>query len=64
MSDVKKKMLHTEITDERLEELVKTYRRPLLVCAGKILHRFVTEQDEEWSVTLLAFQEAVHAYNT
>ena len=50
-------------SEERLEELVQTWRRPLLVCAGRCVNRFVTEQDEEWSVTLLAFQEAVKNYD-
>ena len=51
-----------QIREERLEELIQTYRRPLLICAGKVLHRFVTESDEEWSDILLAFREAVQAY--
>ncbi len=52
-----------QISEEHLEELIQSYRRQLLVCAGQTTHRFITESDEEWSVTLLAFHEAVKQYD-
>lgn len=50
------------MSSERFEELVKEYRRSMLACASRTMNHFVTEQDEEWSVTLQAFYQAVNSY--
>ena len=50
--------------DEReLEKLVQKSRRFILGCAYRETHRFVTESDDEWSVSLIAFHEAVMSYD-
>ena len=50
--------------DEReLEKLVRKRRRFILGCAHKETRRFVTESDDEWSVALIAFHEAVMSYD-
>ncbi len=35
----------------------------ILGCASKSAHRFVTKSDDEWSVALMAFSEAVRSYD-
>ena len=55
--------LETQISDQQFESLVKEYRQSLLACASRTVKHFVTEQDEEWSVTLQAFYEAVKGYD-
>ncbi len=52
-----------QISDQEFESLVKEYRQSLLACASRAVKHFVTEQDEEWSVTLQAFYEAVKGYD-
>lgn len=50
-------------TDEReLEQLIEEHRRWILSCAHRTAGRFVTESDDEWSVALLAFSEAVQSF--
>ncbi len=63
MTDHKDSLATEQITEERLEELVRIYHRPLLICAGKALNRYVSEEDDAWSATLLAFHEAVRNYD-
>lgn len=49
--------------DEReLEKLIRSNRRFILGCAYRATHRFITESDDEWSVALIAFHEAVQSY--
>lgn len=49
--------------DERkLEELIRKSRRFILGCAYRTTHRFITQSDDEWSVALIAFHEAVKSY--
>ena len=51
-------------TDERiLENFITENQRFILVCAAKAARRFVTKSDDEWSAALLAFHEAVGAYD-
>jgi RNA polymerase sigma factor len=35
----------------------------ILRCASEIAHRYITKSDDEWSVSLLAFSEAIHNYS-
>ncbi len=53
-----------QISDREFETLVKEYKRSLLACASRTVNHFVTEQDEEWSVTLQAFYQAVKGYDS
>lgn len=59
----KTEQITEHISEAKLEDLIREYRRPLMVCASRSVNRFVTEHDDEWSVTLLAFHEAVKNYN-
>ncbi len=50
-------------TDEAvLETLILDHKRFILGCAAKAAGRFLTDSDDEWSVALMAFHEAVGAY--
>ena len=51
-------------TDEaKLEELIRQNTRFILNCAGKTSGRYITTSDDEWSVSLIAFHEAVRSYD-
>lgn len=45
-----------------LENLIKQHEFYILKCASKISHRYITKSDDEWSISLLAFNEAVKSY--
>ena len=50
--------------DERaFEELTKEFEKRNKVIASRVTGRFITESDDEWSVVLLAFFEAVKGYD-
>ena len=53
----------SQISDSAFAELVKENRQFLLSCASRAVRHFVTEQDDEWSVALQAFHEAVTGYD-
>ncbi len=53
-----------QISDREFEALVQEYKRSLLVCASRTVKHFVTEHDEEWSITLQAFHKAVTSYDS
>lgn len=48
--------------DEKFEQLVTKYQSFIMKCASKYSGKYITMSDDEWSVALLAFSEAVHSY--
>ncbi len=55
--------LHAKKDDGRMDAFLRQNKRFILGCAHKTLHRFVTESDDEWSIALIAFHEAVMTYD-
>lgn len=49
--------------EERFALFAGENRRFILACAYRAVNRFVTESDDEWSVALGAFYEAVRSYD-
>ena len=49
--------------EKRMDAFLRQNRRFILGCASKTLRRFVTESDDEWSIALIAFHEAVQTYD-
>ena len=45
-----------------LEKLLKQQEAHILKCAAGTCHSFITKSDDEWSVSLMAFSEAVDSY--
>ena len=45
-----------------LEQLIKQHEFYILKCASKTCHRYITKSDDEWSISLLAFTQAVDNY--
>lgn len=48
---------------EKLEVFMKDYEPFILKCASKISKRFVTKEDDEWSIALSAFYDAIISYD-
>ncbi len=52
-------------TDERyLNRFIEKNRKFILSSASRCVNRYVSDSDDEWSVALIAFHEAVRAYDT
>ena len=63
MDELREKAIAAK-TDERVfEDLVAGNRQWILRCASEAAHRYITDSDDEWSVALLAFNEAVQSYD-
>ncbi len=54
--------LEAKTDPSAFEVLVKQQESYILKCASKVCHRFITKNDDEWSIALLAFSEAVKSY--
>ncbi|MBP1753635.1 MAG: polymerase, sigma 28 subunit, FliA/WhiG subfamily [Firmicutes bacterium] len=46
-----------------LEVLVKQQEYYILKCASKTCHRYITKSDDEWSIALMAFTQAIQSYD-
>ncbi len=44
------------------EQLLQRHEAYILACASKVCHRYVTKNDDEWSVSMIAFAEAIDSY--
>ena len=62
MDGASREALEAKADAEKLELFIAKYRRFVLFCAIKTLHRFVSESDDEHSIALIAFSEAVKTY--
>lgn len=45
------------------EKLIKQHEFYILKCASKTSHRFISKSDDEWSVALFAFSQAIDSYD-
>lgn len=45
------------------DKLLKQHEFYILKCASKTTHRFVSKSDDEWSIALLAFSQAIDSYD-
>ncbi|MEA4986540.1 MAG: RNA polymerase sigma-I factor [Anaerovorax sp.] len=63
MNDLKSLVRKAAVDNLKMEELIKRYESFILRCASSATHRYITKNDDEWSIALLAFSQAVHDYN-
>lgn len=45
------------------EQLIKQNEWYILKCASKVCHKYITKNDDEWSVSLFAFSKAIESYD-
>jgi RNA polymerase sigma factor len=45
-----------------LEDLIGQNEFTILRCASKVTNRYITKSDDEWSIALLAFHQAIESY--
>lgn len=45
------------------EKLIEQNEYYILKCASKVCRRYITKSDDEWSVSLFAFSQAIGSYN-
>lgn len=62
VEELERQVLLAKENDEALADLVEANRSFILRCASETVHRYVSDSDDEWSIALLAFTEAVRGY--
>ncbi len=63
MDDLRDQVLAAKTNDGKLGILVEENKQWILQCASQTVHRYVTDSDDEWSIALLAFSEAVQSFD-
>lgn len=56
-------ILAAKTNEQAFADLVERDRAWILRCAGEAAHRYVTDSDDEWSIALMAYHEAVQSYD-
>ena len=62
MDELEQKVLAAKIDEKQFNELVESHKAWMLRVASETTHRYVTDSDDEWSIALMAFSEAVQSY--
>lgn len=55
-------VLEAKVSQVVLEKLIKQNEYYILKCASKVTHRYITKNDDEWSIALYAFNQAIDNY--
>ncbi|MDF2486318.1 MAG: polymerase, sigma 28 subunit, FliA/WhiG subfamily [Herbinix sp.] len=55
--------LEAKENPDKLDSLIRQLEHYILKCASRTCHRFITRSDDEWSIALMAFTQAVDNYN-
>lgn len=62
MNELEQDVLLAKEDENKLTDLIEANRAFILRCASETVHRYVTDSDDEWSIALTAFAEAVRDY--
>ena len=62
MDELEQKVLAAKADEQIFNELVESHKTWMLRVASETTHRYVTDSDDEWSIALMAFSEAVQSY--
>ena len=62
VNELEQDVLRANEDENALADLIEANRSFILRCASETVHRYITDSDDEWSIALLAFSEAVRDY--
>lgn len=62
MEALAEKIILAKQNESIMEDLILCSESFILKCAADTLHRYITKQEDEWSIALLAFTHAVQLY--
>lgn len=63
MDEINEQAVQAAGSPQRLEEFIRQNEPFIIKCASGAVHRYITKSDDEWSVALLAFSQAVRDYS-
>ena len=56
-------LAHAKTDNSAADKLIRTYIPFIRAAASKVINKICTEQDDEYSIALMAFHEAILSYN-
>lgn len=62
-AEILQRIRRAKQSDEELDNFIRDYIPFICSCANKITGRYLSQEDDEFSVALIAFSEAVKKYN-
>ena len=62
MTELEQQVLAAKTDERAFNERVESHKSWILRVASEVTHRYVTDSDDEWSIALMAFSEAVQSY--
>ena len=63
MNELEQRIQEAKTSELALNELVASHKQWILRVAAEAAHHYVTDSDDEWSIALMAFHEAVQGYD-
>ena len=57
--DIDRLALEAKASEDALNNLIEAQKSWMLRICSDVTHRYITDSDDEWSVALLAFSEAL-----
>ncbi len=63
MDEMSCRAIRAKSDNKYFDDFALENKKFILACAYKALHHYVTEHDDEWSIALIAFHEAVQEYD-
>ncbi|MEL7649206.1 MAG: RNA polymerase sigma-I factor [Sedimentibacter sp.] len=64
MSELDELAISAKNNEESMSRLIKQYENFILKCASSAARIYVSKSDDEWSIALAAFMEAVKSYSS
>ena len=63
MRDIDDLVVKAQSDNGILEDFIKQNEFYILKCASKVTHRYISKSDDEWSIALMAFHQAILDYS-
>lgn len=63
MREIDTLAVNAQSNEQSFNQLLTQQEFYILKCASKVTHRYITKSDDEWSIALLAFSQAVKSYS-
>lgn len=63
MDELSEKVLQAKLNEETFAELAEENKAWMLKTVSDVTKRYITDSDDEWSIALMAFSEAVQSYD-
>ena len=63
MGEIDQQAVQAATDSQLMESFVSRHEFFILKCASSVVHRYITKSDDEWSIALMAFSQAVMDYS-